>query len=260
MSGPSDEQSRKRKLPPTFPHLPIQQAKKLKKAWVEKTKIKSKWKAEKRHLAAEQGAPTKMPWELEEEYAKDRSRFGTTQIAQEESNDEWDGIGDDKVEPSPALPETKDDGSDGESSERRSPSPQPQPKRFRYASANQNANPSAPIKSVHPMRANRKPKKVEGDKSAEALTLRDLKREAYAASSLHTFKADPLHKRRDGSHHGRGNSFSRGGNRGGDRGGNRGGNRGAGRGGPTSRGRGQPNMKLRMNVMLEEIEQGFANT
>ncbi|KAI0309193.1 hypothetical protein OF83DRAFT_1072429 [Amylostereum chailletii] len=37
-----------RKKPPTFQHLPEQRAKKLKRDWVEKQKIKSKWKAEKR--------------------------------------------------------------------------------------------------------------------------------------------------------------------------------------------------------------------
>ncbi|EPQ58179.1 hypothetical protein GLOTRDRAFT_91673 [Gloeophyllum trabeum ATCC 11539] len=39
---------KKRKRPPTFQHLPENRAKKLKKAWVETQKIKSKWKAEKR--------------------------------------------------------------------------------------------------------------------------------------------------------------------------------------------------------------------
>ncbi|PSR74120.1 hypothetical protein PHLCEN_2v10076 [Hermanssonia centrifuga] len=38
----------KRKKPPTFQHLPINRAKKLKQSWVESQKIKSKWKAEKR--------------------------------------------------------------------------------------------------------------------------------------------------------------------------------------------------------------------
>ncbi|KZT26260.1 hypothetical protein NEOLEDRAFT_1177678 [Neolentinus lepideus HHB14362 ss-1] len=42
------EAVKKRKGPPTFQHLPTDQAKKLKKRWVETQKIKSKWKAEKR--------------------------------------------------------------------------------------------------------------------------------------------------------------------------------------------------------------------
>ncbi|KAG2157327.1 hypothetical protein DEU56DRAFT_14744 [Suillus clintonianus] len=38
----------KRKKPPTFGHLPVNRAKKLKQAWVENTKIKSQWKAQKK--------------------------------------------------------------------------------------------------------------------------------------------------------------------------------------------------------------------
>ncbi|KJA27495.1 hypothetical protein HYPSUDRAFT_179588 [Hypholoma sublateritium FD-334 SS-4] len=47
MSEPSVA-GKKRKNPPTFHHLPINRAVTLKKAWVEKTKIKSRWKAQKR--------------------------------------------------------------------------------------------------------------------------------------------------------------------------------------------------------------------
>ncbi|KAK0210619.1 hypothetical protein DFS33DRAFT_305976 [Desarmillaria ectypa] len=46
------ESSLKRKRPPTFPHHPAARAKKLKQEWVFKAKIKSKWKAEKRKMAA----------------------------------------------------------------------------------------------------------------------------------------------------------------------------------------------------------------
>ncbi|KAJ7582860.1 hypothetical protein C8J56DRAFT_791668 [Mycena floridula] len=69
--------------------------------------------------------------------------------------------------------------------------------------------------------------------SPPARSLRDLNREAYAATSLHTFKADPLGRAR-----GRG--------------------RGRGRG-QGERGRGQPNMKLRMGALLEKIKQDFGN-
>ncbi|KAI0695821.1 hypothetical protein BC835DRAFT_1414638 [Cytidiella melzeri] len=37
----------KRRRPPTFQHLPLNRAKKLKQSWVENQKIKSKWKAQK---------------------------------------------------------------------------------------------------------------------------------------------------------------------------------------------------------------------
>jgi len=42
------EPTKKRKMPPTFQHFPINRAKKLKKTWIENNKIKNKWKAEKR--------------------------------------------------------------------------------------------------------------------------------------------------------------------------------------------------------------------
>ncbi|KAJ3935240.1 MAG: hypothetical protein NXY57DRAFT_530271 [Lentinula lateritia] len=40
----------KKKKPPSFNHYPEAKAKSLKKAWVEKTKIKSKWRAERRKM------------------------------------------------------------------------------------------------------------------------------------------------------------------------------------------------------------------
>ncbi|KAK7014980.1 hypothetical protein R3P38DRAFT_2998763 [Favolaschia claudopus] len=42
----------KRKHPPSFQHLPINRAKKLKQTWVQNQKIKTKWKLEKRKEAA----------------------------------------------------------------------------------------------------------------------------------------------------------------------------------------------------------------
>ncbi|KAJ7083839.1 hypothetical protein C8R43DRAFT_1052090 [Mycena crocata] len=41
-------ETQKRKRPPTFQHFPEKRAKILKQAWVKNTKLKSKWKAEKR--------------------------------------------------------------------------------------------------------------------------------------------------------------------------------------------------------------------
>ncbi|KAG7092388.1 hypothetical protein E1B28_008745 [Marasmius oreades] len=43
-----------KKKPPTFNHFPPTRAKALKQAWVEKAKIKSKWKAEKRKMGLAQ--------------------------------------------------------------------------------------------------------------------------------------------------------------------------------------------------------------
>ncbi|KAG2158343.1 uncharacterized protein EDB93DRAFT_1246191 [Suillus bovinus] len=47
----------KRKKPPTFGHLPFNRAKKLKQSWVESTKIKSQWKAQKKREGVLQRKP-----------------------------------------------------------------------------------------------------------------------------------------------------------------------------------------------------------
>ncbi|KAJ7751989.1 hypothetical protein B0H16DRAFT_1838932, partial [Mycena metata] len=48
LSSPMAETAQRRKRPPSFQHFPINRAIKLKQAWVQNTKLKSKWKAEKR--------------------------------------------------------------------------------------------------------------------------------------------------------------------------------------------------------------------
>ncbi|KAK0228411.1 hypothetical protein IW262DRAFT_1455652 [Armillaria fumosa] len=70
--------------------------------------------------------------------------------------------------------------------------------------------------------------------SSQPISVREMKRNAYSKSSLHSYKADPFNKRKSGSV--RGQSFKGDRDRNGDR------------------GKGQPNMKLRMNVMLEKIK------
>jgi hypothetical protein len=62
-------------------------------------------------------------------------------------------------------------------------------------------------------------------------SLRDMTREAYSRSSLHTYKSDPLRRSR-----GRGTRGT----------------------GEIGRGRGQPNMKLRMGAMLEKIKRDYS--
>ncbi|KAG0705947.1 hypothetical protein DFH29DRAFT_996374 [Suillus ampliporus] len=47
----------KRKKPPTFGHLPVNRAKKLKQSWVESKKIKSQWKAQKKREGLLQRKP-----------------------------------------------------------------------------------------------------------------------------------------------------------------------------------------------------------
>ncbi|KAH9483984.1 hypothetical protein JR316_0003462 [Psilocybe cubensis] len=190
----------KRKHPPTFHHYPTNRAKALKKAWVEKTKIKSKWKAEKRKEDLASNYKLEIPV-----YSDD------------------DG---------PNVPQVS-------TSQPESPSTSSAPAHLHHSRAHIHPElPVKPHKSVQPdtePRPAKRRKILKGkdeDKSAESVSLRELTREAYSRSTLHTFKADPLKKRYDGK----------------DKNNKRG----------ASTGRGQPNMKLRMNAMLAKIKQDFA--
>lgn len=88
-----------------------------------------------------------------------------------------------------------------------------------------------------PTRTDRKDSsREEGPQAEKERSLRDMTREAYSQSSLHTYKSDPLSRRRRREE------------------GVRGGRGYRGTGAPAGRGRGQPNMKLRMEVMLEKIK------
>jgi len=64
----------KRKRPPTFQHYPVDRAKKLKKAWVEKTKIKSKWKAQKKKEGLATSSKLDLPVYDEEQRDQDNTR------------------------------------------------------------------------------------------------------------------------------------------------------------------------------------------
>ena len=101
-------------------------------------------------------------------------------------------------------------------------------------------HPGLPVKHpkarVPEVARTKKSKISEDSQVVEPPSLRELKREAYSQSTLHTCKSDPLKKRDQGKRvsgsRGRGNGF-------------------------IERGKGQPNMKLRMNVILEKIKQDF---
>jgi len=178
-------ETRTKKKPPTFQHLPASRAKKLKKTWVDTKKIKSKWKAEKR---------------------KEELVGGSASIEQRQSDDIREEEGS----------SNQDQVDEGHGEQISTPSKRP------------------------PTWTPRKDSRTEHISEAQKEdSLRNLTREAYSRSSLHTYKSDPLH-RGGGSQRGRGargtNSLA----------------------GGMGRGRGQPNMKLRMGAMLEKIKRDFA--
>jgi hypothetical protein len=211
-----------RKKPPTFQHLPVHRAKTLKRAWVEKTKIKSKWKAQKRKEGLESTAKLDLPVYEEEEG--------------EESSIRKPPAANDKVDDTyrKDLPA--------------SPPPQPQAPRAQVSHlhpSRAHIHPDLLVRKNAPIVTNseEKPSKKRKRKlsktekggeadAAEPPSVRDLMKEAYSRSTLHTFKADPLnrHGRNHSGHSGRG---------------------------PSETGRGQPNMKLRMNAMLAKIKQDY---
>jgi len=196
----------KRKRPPTFQHYPVDKAKKLKKAWVEKTKIKSKWKAQKKKEDLATSSKLDLPVYDEEERSQDEER------RQEDRDDVQLAVEISGEQPRPHL----------------------HPSRAHI-------HPELPVKHskarIPEVPPTKKQKITEDSQAVESPSLRELKREAYSQSTLHTFKSDPLKKRdhgkRVGGSRGRGNGF-------------------------IERGKGQPNMKLRMNVMLEKIKQNSA--
>ncbi|CAA7265426.1 unnamed protein product [Cyclocybe aegerita] len=198
----------KRKRPPTFAHLPRQTAKKYKKGWVEKAKIKSKWKAQKRK--EDLAVKTKLEIPV---YDDDKGDIREGDEDEEASSDTAEDL--QGASPLPTAPHIH-------------------PSRAHI-------HPNLPVKHAkaepspesRPDKKRRKSKE-ESEEADQAPSVRELMREAYSRSSLHTFKSDPLKK-----------------------GGEGGGGRGRGRG-QGERGRGQPNMKLRMNAMLAKIKQDYA--
>ena len=218
----------KRKRPPTFQHYPVDRgklvqnvfpilpvtldkiAKKLKKAWVEKTKIKSKWKAQKK----KEGLATSSKLDLPVYDEKERD----PEVGNNSRSDS------DDVRPSMSPTEIP-----GEV-----PRLHLHPSRAHIHPELSAKHSKSRVPDTLPTKKQRVSKK--DSQTVEPPSLRELKREAYSQSALHTFKSDPLKKREQG-------------NRGG-------GSRGRGSG-FIEKGRGQPNMKLRMNVMLEKIKQNF---
>ncbi|KAF8803493.1 hypothetical protein BYT27DRAFT_6726284 [Phlegmacium glaucopus] len=197
----------KRKRPPTFQYYPTDRAKKLKKAWVEKTKIKSKWKAQKKKEGLATNSKLDIPvYDEEEGDVEDNSKSHSDDVQ-------------------PTASPTRISG------EQLRPHLHP---------SRAHIHPELPVKRSKARTPDAPPTKMqkiskEDSQPVEPPSLRELKREAYSQSALHTFKSNPLKKRDQGRKDGGSNTKRF-----------------------IERGRGQPNMKLRMNVMLENIKQNFA--
>ncbi|PPQ81205.1 hypothetical protein CVT25_015729 [Psilocybe cyanescens] len=211
----------KRKKPPTFQHYPTNRAKVLKKAWVEKTKIKSKWKAEKKKEDLTSSYKLEIPV-----YGDDEDDSNDTKSAK---------FGQD-------LSRKTD-----EETPLRQTTSKMEPSQHHLHPSRAHNHLDLPVKRTNSMQSNPEPrpakrqrvsKEKEEVKAAEPASLRDLTRVAYSRSTLHTYKTDPLKKKYSTPKHG-----GKSGNR---------------RREEAGTGRGQPNMKLRMNAMLAKIKQDLA--
>lgn len=270
-------------------------AKKLKKAWVDKAKIKSQWKAQKRKEGLGSLPERQLPPHVHA-HPQDAAR-GAGKVDHSTGANVADDIsGEVAVEDEESYssddertPRHEDDGAFAEmgqtkaSGKSTNTNATKQPERERRAWRERVAAPDS---------------KDGDDRTAQAVadieqpSLRDLTRQAYSRASLHTFKSDPLKRRRGAntsaptSVRGRGAERGRGkrgdtteirGGRGRAGGRDRGrgggaitGGRGGGRGDGVTRGRGrgrdvevgdggggQPNMKLRIDAMLEKIKRDY---
>ena len=193
-----------RKKPPSFPHVHpslgivfltcsfiyvyqiIWLAKKFKKAWVEKVKIKSQWKAQKRKERLMEKSKLDIPNYDEKTDAEEYEPQSTSAVAQGTPTRERD----DKTQTHRSY--GKPEGDD-----------------------------SRELAEI-------KKSRVYDEKSGSGDNIRELMKEAYSKSNLHTFKSDPLKRHATA---------------------------GRTKGG---KGKGQPNMKLRMNAMLAKIKRDYA--
>ncbi|KAH8116871.1 hypothetical protein DFH11DRAFT_1542062 [Phellopilus nigrolimitatus] len=270
-------QAKKRNHPPSFQHLPRDRATKLKKAWVEKKKLKSQWKAQQRKEGIVLNRERRPP-----PPSQDRGAVKNEEGDEEEGNELEDAPREESGDEVESSDDAVAESGDGEPAHLSHPQPP--------SNSKPSIDPPAHSGRRRPANGDKNKNEDGSERGAEKLSVRELTRQAYSRASLHTFRADPLHRRAaKGAGSGSASTSSRGrGVRGGPRGGMRGGSRGSrkssvsggggpvrsergGRGGFGGRGRGrehgenvagearggQPNMKLRMEAMLERIKQDY---
>ncbi|KAI0093871.1 hypothetical protein BDY19DRAFT_281000 [Irpex rosettiformis] len=221
----------KKRKPPTFQHLPLNRAKKLKQSWVEVQKIKSKWKAQKRKEGIVTSRPTQPQAEEgrseDQDHSEDDISDGPASAQEEEYGSGAGGV--------------EDSGSGNENEESESdenmgipeaiPSRQQTAIRGERGSRGRRENVRGRTRGGS---SRQHARHVQEDETK--LSLRELQNQAYSRSSLHNFKSGS-HKQHSGGARG----FN---------------GRGRRRGG-GGHGRGQPDMRLRMNAMLEKIKRDY---
>ncbi|KAI0256616.1 hypothetical protein BJV78DRAFT_1117456 [Lactifluus subvellereus] len=144
-----------KRKPPTFQHLPQVRAKKLKKEWVAKQKIKSRWKAQKRR----DGIVTQRDVLSRPETLSDSQQTGEPTVAHEER-----GVLTNKVE----SDENDDEG--------------------------QHSSDDEPVLTAPVQKNKEKTRTQRQDVPGSGPSLRELQKQAYSPASLHHYKSRPLHR------------------------------------------------------------------
>lgn len=197
-------------------------AKKLKQSWVEAQKIKSQWKAQKRKegIATKSGRFEELVADHQENAVASGPSHGAENEEAEETPHAWRGSAS-----STAAEESSEDESVADRVD------------------------DASIRRTAPTRSKRQQQMRPDVAVADPPSLRDLQRQAYSKSSLHTFKSGHRGSGATSGAHATAPMGGRG--RGGAVDSQR------GRGHVRGRGRGQPDMRLRMNAMLEKIKRDY---
>ena len=217
--------------------------------WIEKQKIKSSWRAQKRR----EGLGLARQPQREEESGSDPDG--------DEADDEADDDGDDGIV---SAEMDNDIAQKAEQSISDNGRPDTSPTRQKQGTVNKSTkhwskdsdsdarHPSRRRQRQRPLASDSEPKKHQNDNDSSASTtaqtrtkqddgpsVRELFKRAYAPAALHTFKADPLHRRKGGTPHSQATGTEK----------------------PTGRTQqqrgGQPNMKLRMEAMLAKIKRDY---
>ncbi|KAJ3562885.1 hypothetical protein NP233_g9300 [Leucocoprinus birnbaumii] len=230
----------KRKRPPTFQHFP---RKKLKKAWVEKAKIKSKWKAQKRREGIAVSRSVAPPPDDEDRRDSDVGSADENDKGSHSDDSEPIALSDSEADSTSESAEEDETEVSSNKLDAAHPPPPPPPRLPRAPKKyNHDNNTKRPLPHDKNNKAVTK-NGVKADEGQDKPSLREMFQKAYSKESLHSYKSDPL-KRGRNEQHGRGRGR-------GGRGGTRGGN-------ASARGRGQPDMKLRMSAMLEKIKRDYS--
>jgi len=229
-ANPSREK-KKGKKPPTFQHLPRNRAAKLKKEWIEKAKVRSQWKSQKRKGdTADTSMPRDAPPHQVKEGTDARNDGDEEMGGRDRSGDEFQGFSAEEAPMTTSVTKIKE-GKDKEGKGKVRFAPE-----SKSDSQSKGTRHDATPRKSFKERLRLDSKKQQSDTTAKEEetkpSLRELSRTAYSPASLHNVKSNQRHRHPDSRKDIQGSSGQRKG--------------------------GQPNMRLRMEAMLEQIKRDYS--